>query len=115
MRADWMRRAACAGVDVSVFVDQAAGTDDEPRVPPAAALRWCRACVVAGECLEWALSWPGTVGVYGGTSTAARRQLKRPRARVRCPVCRRPDGVVPLDELTQACVSCGGISWRVAA
>ena len=112
MPAAWMRRAACAGVDVRVFVPATAGTKREPRVPSPAALAYCRACPVAGDCLEWALSWPGTVGCYGGTSTKMRLALKRPRTRRACPVCRSADGVVPLGD-AQACVSCA-VSWRAA-
>jgi hypothetical protein len=47
------------------------------RIPATAAKAVCAACVVRGECLAYALADPDLVGVWGGTSHAERRALRR--------------------------------------
>jgi WhiB family redox-sensing transcriptional regulator len=40
----------------------------------------CRACPLQPACLEWALSQTGLEGVWGGTTPADRRRIRRQRA-----------------------------------
>jgi WhiB family transcriptional regulator, redox-sensing transcriptional regulator len=121
MDAGWMERAGCRGAPLAVFISP--GDDDqEPWQPSAAALGFCVPCPVRDACLRWALRY-GEVGTWGGTSSHQRRQLRRPRSRLACPVCgsrqvvtasgrRRPwGGPAPALEVCLACA----LSWRASA
>ena len=73
-RPAWMRRAACAGVEVDVFFPG-------PRASGEQARRLCATCPVRAECLAFAVDDRTTVGIWGGTDENERRRLRRkPRA-----------------------------------
>lgn len=66
----WQDRGACNGADPDLFFPERGD-------PTGPAKRICERCPVKKECLEFALSDPETVGVWGGTSGAQRRQIRR--------------------------------------
>lgn len=71
----WMKRGACYGrVPRSVFFPTR-GQDTEP------AKRVCRACPVADDCREYAITAGQMLkGIWGGTSERERRQIRNARA-----------------------------------
>lgn len=71
-RPAWMRRAACAGMDVKLFFPEKRGEGD-------AARQVCSRCPVQEECLAFALADRATLGVWGGTDETERRRLRRKR------------------------------------
>jgi hypothetical protein len=121
MDAGWMSQARCRGAPLELFISPG-DEPDEPWAPTAAALASCLPCPVRGECLAWALLFD-EVGTWGGTSTHQRRQLRRPRSRLACPVCRSRQVVAasgrrrtwggPAPAL-EVCLACA-LSWRAAS
>jgi WhiB family transcriptional regulator, redox-sensing transcriptional regulator len=77
----------------------------------AAAIAICDRCPVKPECLEWALQHDEE-GVWGGTSEATRRSLKRPRTRTKCITCGSPNVISDVAEKNEFCTDCG-LSWPV--
>lgn len=70
--AEWMREAACRGMDIeSFFPDRYEIADFR------AAKQVCQRCTVAAECLDAGLD--ENHGVWGGTSVKDRRRIKRER------------------------------------
>lgn len=65
----WKKRAACLGSGVSFFPDPAE-TSEMYR-----AKKICRACPVRSQCLDYALSLPDQIGIWGGLSARERRRL----------------------------------------
>jgi hypothetical protein len=76
-----------------------------------AAIEICNRCSIRPECLEWALEHDES-GVWGGTSEATRRSIKRARSRTKCVSCQGENVVTGVDEKGELCVDCG-LSWRV--
>ncbi|MGP0029442.1 MAG: WhiB family transcriptional regulator [Acidimicrobiales bacterium] len=68
-RPDWHTRAACRGEDVSAFFPTRGRA-------PRRALKICTGCTVRFECLEWALVFDESEGVWGGATTEERRQIR---------------------------------------
>lgn len=105
---DWMDRAACRGVDISVFYPEPPpGRKNPPRGIGVAAARVCSPCPVRDECLEWALG-KEKFGTWGGTTELDRDAMRKGIRRKQCPVCgstRHQD-----TSAGQACMSCG-VSW----
>ena len=64
---DWVAAAACRSSDPAAFFREGAAAE--------AALEVCGRCDVTAECLQYALDL-GAEGIWGGTTEAARRQLK---------------------------------------
>ena len=58
MSRDWMKDAACRGVDPELFFPHTEGN-------PMPAIRVCRGCTVADACLEYALDTKAGFGVWG--------------------------------------------------
>jgi WhiB family transcriptional regulator, redox-sensing transcriptional regulator len=106
----WMRKGACKGADLSIFVAGDAFDDDveESHEPSSEAMEYCLRCPVVAECLTHAVLFD-LKGVWGGTSTYQRRQLRRPISRVACPVC----GSQHMSTISdiELCINCGA-SWR---
>jgi WhiB family redox-sensing transcriptional regulator len=70
---DWLKQAACRGMDLRVFFPAGGESIKEAK-------QVCRRCSVRDECLMFALSLPEVedqVGVYGGVSATGRRRLRR--------------------------------------
>ncbi len=72
---DWQVRAACRGLDASVFFhpDNERGAARLRRETQAKAI--CESCPVRQRCLDWALSVREPSGVWGGKSAAERDAL----------------------------------------
>jgi WhiB family redox-sensing transcriptional regulator len=79
-RETWAEDALCLGADGEMWFEAV----------PVAAVRICRQCPVAAECLGYALARPDLDGVWGGTTPKERKRLRRTaRPPVECPVCQR--------------------------
>jgi len=74
MSPDWMKRAHCASPDTptEIFFPTSGRHRDTP-------YEICAGCSVVTECLEYALQWPTTVGVWGGTSGKQRMWIRKTR------------------------------------
>jgi WhiB family redox-sensing transcriptional regulator len=72
-RPAWQRRAACRGKGCDLWF--AAGGDALD-----AARSVCEPCPVRRECLSYALSDPGLVGIWAGTDERERRRMRRASA-----------------------------------
>jgi WhiB family redox-sensing transcriptional regulator len=70
LRPSWMRNGACRGSGTGAYFP-------ERGVSTARAKGVCAACAVRRECLAYALADPDLVGVWGGTSEAERRVMRR--------------------------------------
>ncbi|MDP8957852.1 MAG: WhiB family transcriptional regulator [Actinomycetota bacterium] len=66
----WVFRAACRGMDPTMFFP---GADEEGEE----ALAVCRACSVQEECLEYALQARERYGIWGGATERQRRRMLR--------------------------------------
>jgi WhiB family redox-sensing transcriptional regulator len=68
---EWMTDALCPQVSQDLFFpEKGKRVDDAKSV--------CRDCPVTDKCLQLALSIPGGVyGIWGGTTEAERRRLRR--------------------------------------
>ncbi len=69
---DWMAYANCLEVDTQVFFPGKTGSTKEAKAI-------CADCAVREECLEYALAFGDTHGIWGGTSERERRAIKRRR------------------------------------
>ncbi len=72
----WRVRAACQGLDPSIFYPS---DDDELEADAAKAV--CAVCPVQAECLEHALGSKEREGVWGGATERERRRIVRQRRR----------------------------------
>jgi len=73
---DWLQEAACRGVSPKVFVPDESNDKDETSAAHVRALRICKYCKVAPECLAYALAMNEQFGVWGNTTPRQRRRLK---------------------------------------
>jgi WhiB family transcriptional regulator, redox-sensing transcriptional regulator len=71
-RPEWHQRAACRGVGPSDYV-RGRGANYE------SAKTVCGDCPVRQECLDVALADESLVGLWGGTTEAERREIRRAR------------------------------------
>lgn len=76
---DWRARAACRGLDLDAFFDNAwkGGTQGSPGPCLDAARTVCRSCPVQDECLMLALTTDTADGVWAGLTPPELRDLKR--------------------------------------
>lgn len=72
MLTGWMTQATCRDYDPELWFPVAEESGD-------VAIGHCRTCPVRVECLEYALDI-GAVGIWGGTTTEQRRQIRARRA-----------------------------------
>lgn len=91
-RAEWVRHAACRGVDTAKFFTERGESTAEAKAV-------CAGCPVREECLTYAINNGEKAGVWGGLSPQERRRLRRkingteePRVdprepRLQCPHC----------------------------
>lgn len=70
----WMHRARCRGMNHEIFVDSRSRTG-RPLYDPRA-FQVCAACPVVDDCLTHAVDHCER-GVWGGTTDAERRQIRR--------------------------------------
>jgi WhiB family transcriptional regulator, redox-sensing transcriptional regulator len=75
---EWMHRAACRGLDSSMFFPGKSGANSVTKK----AKQICQGCAVKPECLDWALAFPASndSGIFGGTNSDERRRLRWARA-----------------------------------
>ncbi|WP_433145236.1 WhiB family transcriptional regulator [Actinomadura nitritigenes] len=73
----WEDRAVCAEVDPELFFPEHSGWAGALEAEVAKAI--CAECPVCGDCLATALADPTLYGVWGGTTRAERKQLRRRR------------------------------------
>lgn len=93
-----MRQGFCRGANPEIFEE-----DDHVET----AKEYCNRCIVKITCLEWALSRHES-GVWGGTTEAERRALRRGGKRATCPMC---GGTQLFDDgRGKICIPCG-TSW----
>lgn len=78
---DWRHRAACLTEDPELFFPIGNTGPALTQIEEAKAV--CGRCVVAQECLSWALETGQDAGVWGGMSEDERRAYKRRTARAR--------------------------------
>jgi WhiB family transcriptional regulator, redox-sensing transcriptional regulator len=72
---NWRERAACRGVDPSVFYPTS-----EKEEEPARSI--CGACAVKAYCLDYAIANKEKDGIWGGLNEKERRRIIRARARL---------------------------------
>lgn len=77
MNPTWHNRAACRGLDATIFFP---GPDDEDAVVERAKAI-CAVCPVREACLEHALAVREKDGVWGGCTERERRRIVRQRRR----------------------------------
>lgn len=71
---DWMDGALCAEVGGDYHFPEV-GANHDVKV----AKKICGQCTVQRECLSYALSYSGILGVWGGTTEGERRRMRRRR------------------------------------
>ena len=75
-RPAWMADAACLEHPEVEFIP--ANPSTEQNADEARAI--CARCLCREECLAYALADPGLLGIWGGTTTAERRTMRRQQA-----------------------------------
>jgi len=98
-------RSACLGEDTEIFFP-----DDRLAEVPELAASFCHRCEIRVECLDWALKYNIPYGIWGNTTYAQRKKLRRTVLRVHCPGCLGTDVLVMND--AEICLSCG-LSWHI--
>ena len=76
----WRNDALCRGVETELFFP-AGELGEEPVRHAEAAKAVCAQCPVREACLEYALATDQPFGVWGGTTEAERRSIRRRRRR----------------------------------
>lgn len=76
----WRKNALCRGVDTGLFFP-AGELGEEPVQHAEAAKAVCLRCPVREACLEYALATDQPFGVWGATTEAERRSIRRRRRR----------------------------------
>jgi len=67
---EWMDKALCREVDYELFFPNAGGNSGKAR-------KVCGRCDVKVQCLNYALTFPSMIGIWGGTTEKQRRLMKR--------------------------------------
>jgi len=76
MKQPWRAKAACNGLDPTIFYPQSDDDDDA-----SAAKSVCAVCPVQADCLEYALGFREKEGIWGGATERERRRIIRQRRR----------------------------------
>ena len=76
MNQPWRAKAACNGLDPTIFYPQ---SDDEDDALKAKSV--CAVCPVQHDCLEYALGFREKEGIWGGATERERRRIIRQRRR----------------------------------
>ncbi|MFF1272533.1 WhiB family transcriptional regulator [Streptomyces marokkonensis] len=74
----WLDRAACAGEDPEIFFPLSDTL--APGAEARAALALCRRCPVLSACRRWAVEHGEDNGIWGATTAAQRRAIRRAAA-----------------------------------
>lgn len=72
---DWQVKAACRGLDASMFFHPENERGRSRRRREEQAKQVCSGCPVTQQCLRWALSVREPYGVWGGLSSTEREEL----------------------------------------
>jgi WhiB family redox-sensing transcriptional regulator len=67
---EWMDKALCREVDYEMFFPNGGGSSKNAR-------KVCGKCTVKVQCLNYALTFPSMIGIWGGTTEKQRRIMKR--------------------------------------
>lgn len=78
---DWRELAICRGMDPELFFPIGADSSVAALDQIDEAKAVCHTCPVMRECMGWALNVAAVEGIWGGTTEAERRALRRRRAR----------------------------------
>lgn len=101
----WMSQARCRKIpDPDIFFPE----HDSPSYT-LFGRSFCGPCPVRVECLAYAMACDMS-GVWGGTSEAERRSLKRKRKRITCICCGGED--IMTQDRDEICLGCG-TSWNL--
>jgi len=75
IKTEWIKRARCRGADTVIFMPDSLGrlTIEQK----ANALMYCNQCPVKQECLEYAMEYRMTVGIYGGMTQKERKAFRK--------------------------------------
>jgi WhiB family redox-sensing transcriptional regulator len=72
---NWRDRAACRTEEPDLFFPIGTGRRSLDQLAEAKSV--CRGCLVAGECLAWAVGTGQNSGVWGGMTEDERRRLRQ--------------------------------------
>lgn len=70
MSLEWMSSALCRQIDLELFFPDVGGSSKTAR-------KMCGRCIVKIECLNYALTFPSMIGIWGGTTEKQRKRLKQ--------------------------------------
>jgi WhiB family redox-sensing transcriptional regulator len=76
MNQPWRAKAACNGLDPTIFYPQSEDDSDAEQAKSV-----CDQCPVRHDCLEYALGFREKEGVWGGATERERRRIIRQRRR----------------------------------
>lgn len=80
-------KGACRGTDVTLFFPgkdgEVGGWSKEENAKAAEAKEICFRCTVSGECLNYAITYEESFGIWGGMTTRERNKLRREQDRRR--------------------------------
>ena len=76
----WKDQANCKNVDTNIFFPNDMGQIKPEKMSEA--LHYCHNCPVSDKCLDYAINSNIQVGIWGGMSTRARRQIAIERRKV---------------------------------
>ncbi|CAM5698844.1 WhiB family transcriptional regulator [Streptomyces canus] len=74
---DWQELAICQGTDPDLFFPVGNASSGPTLIQTAEAKAVCRRCPVIDQCLNWALDADLVEGIWGGTTEAERRAMRR--------------------------------------
>jgi WhiB family redox-sensing transcriptional regulator len=78
---DWRDLAICRGADPDLFFPIGNASSGPTLMQTDAAKAVCHRCPALDQCLDWALDADPVEGVWGGTTGAERRAMRRRAAR----------------------------------
>jgi WhiB family redox-sensing transcriptional regulator len=74
---DWLESAICQGTDPDLFFPVGDASSGPTLIQIAEAKAVCHRCPVIDQCLSWALDDSPVEGIWGGTTEAERRAMRR--------------------------------------
>ncbi|KUN74223.1 hypothetical protein AQJ46_01220 [Streptomyces canus] len=77
---DWHESATCQGTDPDLFFPVGYASSGSTLIQIAEAKAVCHRCPVIDQCLSWALDTDPVEGIWGGTTEAERRAMRRRNA-----------------------------------
>lgn len=109
---NWRAQAACAGLDVNLFIPEGRGDKGERAYKEARLI--CDTCPVSQPCLAYALREHIEEGMWGGTTPKERKKIGFGRPPIFCETCR--VRFVPMSTRQLYCSpGCAKVGKRMAA